>query len=226
MVQADPTVHSRAARTEGEITGDAELRRRGLWRKWHQNGQLAGTHTGLSVQVLGIFNHAFSEHRLNWDLTTELAPAGNQAVVCSTAPTALAGRPRIKRRLNFVLVESGGIVLLHQLLTAYTRLGGTQPRNKFRERLSTIVRLQRVATRGVKVASRSLLAEVRSAGNAEISATLVANFRRKTTLWSPQRLRRRRWRRWCWRVPPKYTKEMLLRGARTTSTPPRCSSIL
>ena len=42
----------------------------------------------------------------------------------------------------------------------------------------------------------------------------------KTT---PQFLRRRRLQ--CWRAPPRLTMEVLPRGARTTSTPPRCSSM-
>ena len=83
--------------------------------------QLAGAHACLSVHMLGILNHAMTEHRPNRDSATPDSPI--RAIKLWYLMPALLHSPngRIKKRQRFALVESGDVVLLLPWLMAFTR---------------------------------------------------------------------------------------------------------
>ena len=91
-----------------------------------------------------------------------------------------AADDRFKRRQRFALVENGDAVSLLPWMMAYTRRGGARQRDAAQE-ASKEAQLERASsacrhTGGVKVASRTLRAESRSARNEKTLAMLGVKF--------------------------------------------------
>lgn len=182
------------------------------------------------AQVLANLNRAFIGRipAATGHTAAELAPARDQAVVCSAGPTTLAGRSHqdstevcVNRERRHLPLASRGWLR--------TPGEGTQgrgmPPSKLRSRLRTIAPSACRYAGGDKVVARALLVKPRSAGDDETWTILVPNFpvsRPKTAPSSPSPRRRRwQWRR-CWRVSPRESKAT--RGARKTRTLPGCCS--